>query len=612
MNKFRYTFYVDGDVFENLTYERYLENYRLRKKVMDVDRARLFLGLEVHSYGYDYLQAHSEVKDKVNYLRRDWLLNRLKYYCPNSKEQLEFLNDWGEHDIVALVAPNRVGKTTTGVIKALLSGIIELDPEWPIFKKHGVQWRKRMNSDNDITFAFGSYEWSHIKTTVWPRLRDYIPDTYLGQYSRANGRRGKDPNLERKPFIDLEGINTTLKFHAYSQSQSNYESAAYNGFMWDEQPPEALFNAVDERLRTLRGSQYFTLTPHKVEGRPDTGGGGWLQKFLTGNEKRGHKVSCYNTSLADVPDWIYPESEKHKAFEKWIHEPTRLRNVKMLREGRSRVLGEWHMTSGLVIDDWDKRVHIVDDFEIPENYTLYRGVDHGITNPTACLWAAVSPPQKDVDSTVFIYREFYSNGRTIYENVGDIVRLSGNMRRQVSSISDPRTGVSMIVWEEVPKKEYYAKTVLDSRSFAAKDTNTGKPYGYIYKSCGLPCMPASGRNSEHWTPLLKELFTVDYNKKHPLNTGTDGASKIYIFRSCVNIIREIEGWVWEEYVSGNDRRNRKETPRKKDDHGCTALAYLCQIPMRYRGDLYRPASFGAARNAEYAEMIESSSDYRGI
>jgi phage terminase large subunit-like protein len=415
---------------------------------------------------------------------------------------------------------------------------------------------------------------------------------------------------------------TNLKFHAYSQSQANYESAAYDGFLYDEQPPEVIFNAIDERTRTLKGKHYFTLTPHKVEGRPDTGGGGWLQKFLTGEEKKGHKISCYNTPLADVPDWIYPETEKIKAVEKWITEPTKLRNMKTLREGRSRVYGEWHKTSGLVIDEWERRLHVIDDFEIPMNWTRYRAVDHGITNPTACLWIAVSPPIEEAKmagidkfsvfgSECIVYREFYSQGKLINENVHDIVKASGNVRKQHASRQDIRSGGSMPVFEEVQKGEWYAKTVLDSRSFALSDPGSGKTYGHIYRSCGLPCAPASGKLSQHWVPILKELFAPDYNLTHSYNGNIKGRPHLMVFRSCVNLIRELEGWIWEEYRSGGDTKNAKETPRKKDDHGCTALGYAAQVPLRWRGDLYRPP-IEDGNNEGYVVTEQQDEGYREI
>ncbi len=615
MNPFRYTFHIDGKTYTDRPYSWYLSEKAIMAKVTDPRRRRLFLGLTIHSYDHDWLKANPEKHEEFKRLYEDWRLHRLKYFAPNSQEQLDFLNDWDEHDIVGLVAPNRVGKTTCGVVKALLSGIIPLDPEWPIFKEHGVKWRRFQGEDQQMTFGMGSYEWSHIKSVVWPRVKEYMPDEELGVYGVTHKRAGVgrpkgDPNFDRLPHVILK-CGTRLKMHAYSQAQANFESDAYNGFLYDEQPPENIFNAVDERTRTLRGTHYFTLTPHKVDGRPDTGAGGWLQKLFTGTEKKGHNIISFNTSLADVPDWIYPETEKHKAFEKWIHEPTRVKNHKMLREGRARVLGEWHKTSGLVIDEWEPAVHVIDEFPIPEGWTRYRAGDHGINNPTAFLWLAVSPPDPDFGSTVIVYREYYSLGKLVAENVKEVINLSGNSRHKVEMFADERSGMSLQMWEEHQTREQFAKTVLDGRSFGLKDPNSGKTYGWLYKMHGLPVSAASMKMSQHWLPILKELFSVDYHAPHPYTKKVMGRSKCYIFRGCTNLIRELSGWTYEEYRSGGDYKNLKETPRKKDDHGCTAMAYACQIPLRYRGDVYTSVWTDDERKS-MAHQTEEEEEYRGV
>jgi hypothetical protein len=116
---------------------------------------------------------------------------------------------------------------------------------------------------------------------------------------------------------------------------------------------------------------------------------------------------------------------------------------------------------------------------------------------------------------------------------------------------------------------------------------------------------------------LKELFSVDYMQKNPYSKGIEGKSKIYIFRSCVNLRKELSGWVWEEYRSGGDQKNAKETPRKKDDHGCTALGYACQIPLRYRGDLYRPVCNNCSegmsmRGSGIRHYEHDDGEYRGV
>jgi hypothetical protein len=99
---------------------------------------------------------------------------------------------------------------------------------------------------------------------------------------------------------------------------------------------------------------------------------------------------------------------------------------------------------------------------------------------------------------------------------------------------------------------------------------------------------------------------------HAYNKGVNQRPRLMIFRSCHNIIREIESWIWEEYRSGGDYKNFKESPRKKDDHGCTALAYACQIPLRWRGDINKTAQL---IDGEYTNPYKQENDdgeYRGV
>ena len=56
---------------------------------------------------------------------------------------LSFLNDW-EHDLILLLAPNQVGKTTHNIAFGLVHGLIPLNPDWEIFKDHKVEYHEWM------------------------------------------------------------------------------------------------------------------------------------------------------------------------------------------------------------------------------------------------------------------------------------------------------------------------------------------------------------------------------------------------------------------------------------------------------------------------------------
>ena len=53
--------------------------------------------------------------------------------------------------------------------------------------------------------------------------------------------------------------------------------------------------------------------------------------------------------------------------------------------------------------------------------------------------------------------------------------------------------------------------------------------------------------------------------------NAQGETKLFIFKNCVNMIREIKGYFW-----GND-----DVPTKKDDHSLDALRYYIMTKQNF-------------------------------
>ena len=187
-----------------------------------------------------------------------------------------------------------------------------------------------------------------------------------------------------------------------------------------------------------------------------------------------------------------------------------------------------------------------------------------------CLWWAVAP-----NGTIFIYRAYYQINKTVYENVEQIIALSGNGRKKIAT-EQVSSGISFDVYEEVMSGEGIAKTALDSRSMAAPECAGGKNIGWLYKQAGFRTSrltPASGKRGEIWAPMINQLLHVDDSLISPA-TGKAPGSRMYIFNTCHQLKTEIEKYVFKE---GTNK------PNEKDDHGPTAMAYGVQIPLRWNG-----------------------------
>jgi len=585
MNPFKYTIIADGKVSE-VDNDEYRRNEDLVKLINDPARMRLILGRTVLTYSQQYLKDNPQTAADVIALEQIQLRNPLRFYAPNSKEQEDFIND-DEATAVAEVDSNRIGKTTSAVVKMFLDDppMLVTDPTWEVYTEHGIEYRPFRGP---ISCGVSTYNQAKLEDPIWLDLvKKWTPDEELGIYGRTyKGKKGKSmPSWGHDRTITMAKSKSTLGFYTYEMDQGNYEGGALHKWLWDEQGVEAKFDGADRGTRTTKGKHIFAATPHKVDGRPDTGGGGWLRPFLTGKVTKGHTVRAYTSGdIFDVPDWIYPDTEKAKEVVKWETEPIENDDRKRIAEGRARLYGEWHVTSGLVLDEWNPAVHwITPLWEFPpDNHTLYRSIDHGTNNPTCCLWFSVDP-----DLNVFIYRCMYTRGRTVNENVAEIIKLSGNRRELLDNYHDERSGMMLPRYREVTEREYVWKTAMDSRSFSTNTDSNQVPLGQVYKWAGLDRLTkAKGNFTDHWVPLINQQLLIDPNHKHPV-TGQMGAPHTYIFDLPCNrpIYREVEGWVYEEQKGRIDNKNATEKPRDKDNHAMTGWGYGAMIPLRWVGNL---------------------------
>lgn len=570
---FIFTFFTE-DGTKSIEYKDYLADTVLREQINDMTRYRLILGRTIFSYPIDYLKDHPNTAQLMQDLEEEQKKNPLRFFAPSGQAALDFLNDF-ENSLCIFTACNRFGKTQTMLIKKLIN-CIPCDPTWEIFTKHGVKYRPFRAAKN---VGLASYDFSFHRDTSLPMLMDWIPENELGVYSkRYRGKGAKQVNMNNNPILNLT-CGTKFILVAMSQGQTPFEGNQKQDWGWDEQGSEESFDGADERTRhALDGRHDFALTPHKVAGRPDTGAGSWINKIVNGEMTKGCTVAMYHGRIWDVPDWIYPEVSKVKAYEKHVIEPERMQNSKALREGESRFFGKWHESSGLVIDEWDSKVHVIEPFDIPNHWSRFRGIDHGDKHPAGCLWAAMSPA-----GDLFLYRDYLRTGRVPTQICKDIIELSGNSRKQIGNYMNPKNEQIYSRYEEVQGGESYQWSVFDARAFSTNSSGEGIPLSKLYGMAGLKLKKGSGRDSDHYVPILKEWFNVDMEKKHFV-TGELGAPRVYVFNTCTDFIKTIKRWVWVERKTKGTVRMAKESPTKVDDDLCDCMKLIIQAEPRFRGN----------------------------
>lgn len=156
--------------------------------------------------------------------------------------------------------------------------------------------------------------------------------------------------------------------------------------------------------------------------------GGWQQVILTTNPDMpqhhiytdlilGGGAKVYYSGLKDNPNATRADFE-------------RLDRLTGVQRDRLRD-GKWVRAEGVVYDEFDADIHLIDRFEIPVSWNRYRTIDFGYTNPFVCQWWAIDP-----DSRMYLYREIHEHRKLVEDLTPAIIKLTGKEEYITASISD--------------------------------------------------------------------------------------------------------------------------------------------------------------------------------
>lgn len=186
---------------------------------------------------------------------------------------------------------------------------------------------------------------------------------------------------------------------------------------------------------------------------------------------------------------------------------------------RRMLEGVWCDNEGAVYEEFDEDIHLVEPFDIPADWRRVRAIDFGYTNPFVCLWGAL-----DNDGRLYIYRERY------------LPKVLTKTHAEAIKAAEPAN----FMW-----------TVADHDAEERAELT----------SCGI-----------HTKAAKKDVLTGIETVKKRLTVQKDGKPRLFISRTCQNLISEFYDYVWEPAKEG---RNAKEEPRKEKDHAMDCLRYTC-------------------------------------
>jgi len=334
--------------------------------------------------------------------------------------------------------------------------------------------------------------------------------------------------------VDVDGHRTTLKesgfVKKFNQSENSLEFA--NG-------STILFRALEDAFDKIKSLNLgFFYVDELTECNKDM----WLALVGRLRRQRVHHTG-FGTSNPEGRDWVWQMFVQNPTPDYfWVHSTT-FENTYLPKgyvEGmlaqypeewiKRYIYGSFDSFEGLVYKEFqDKAPHVVEDFEIPDNWYRFISLDHGFRNPTGVGWFAVSPK-----GDVYLYDEFYQSSRLVSE-VAEIIKTKSHEQTIRQYLIDP--------------------------SCRNRDGKTGRSVIDEFSDNGLYFDPAENE-VRAGINRVKEYFKI----------REDGTPKLKIFRSCKHAREELQVYKWKDLKVGEDK-NPVERPEKKQDHMCDLIKY---------------------------------------
>jgi phage terminase large subunit len=195
--------------------------------------------------------------------------------------------------------------------------------------------------------------------------------------------------------------------------------------------------------------------------------------------------------------------------------------------------GLWVGSEGMVYEGWQEAVHMLDRFDIPEDWPRYRCIDFGFRNPFVCAWWAV-----DHDGNMYRYREIYMTERTVRAHA-----------EQINKLSEGESYVANIADHDASDRATLAENGIHTVA-ANKDILAG-----IEKVQQRLVVKENGKPGIFF--LRDSLVEVDESLKSRYKP------------TCTE--EEFPGYVFPERKEG---RADDEKPVKVDDHGMDEVRYM--------------------------------------
>ncbi|MCL1901475.1 MAG: terminase family protein [Firmicutes bacterium] len=305
---------------------------------------------------------------------------------------------------------------------------------------------------------------------------------------------------------NIFGTHSKIGFKSCDQGREKFQGTSLNYVWFDEEPPKDIYYECRMRVLDRAGDIFGTMTPLK--------GLTFIYDEIYLNSKNDKNIWNVQMEWADNPYLDKFEVEN-------------LTKNLSADELNSRRYGKFSSAAGLVYPEFDESLHVIEPFSVPIEWYDNISIDPGLNNPLSCHWYAV-----DFDGNIYVLAEHYLAQKDVEYHSQIIKEISkslnwhtdskGRIEALIDSAANMRTLASSMSVAEL----FYENGILVN------------------------------------TKVCKDVFSGISRIKGYLKSEK-GSAKIFIFKNCVNLIREFKSYWW----------GKNDSPVKQDDHALDELRY---------------------------------------
>jgi hypothetical protein len=230
------------------------------------------------------------------------------------------------------------------------------------------------------------------------------------------------------------------------------------------------------------------------------------------------------------------------------NDPNYIATLAMLPEAEKKALlyGDWDSFQGQVFMEWKndsahykdrKWTHVIDPFQIPKEWRVWRAFDWGFSKPFSVGWYAV-----DHDGRLYRIRELYGwNGTPDVGIKWEPTKIAQEIKRVESE--DPNLKDRQIIGVADP---------------SIWDRSRGESIAAMMERIGVFFSPGDNKR-------IPGKMQVHYR----LGFDEDGLPMLYVFNTCKNLIRTVPNLVYDDL-------DVEDVDTTQEDHPYDELRYMCQ------------------------------------